>query len=171
MKTISMTGVTGFLGASLATRLLHSGWRVIALSRRDFDEARTRGAIQEALNGFNMMLPDSHWANLVVIDPAHRPLHTCLEDPRVGESDVFWHGAAERPSSTATCQRLSAPMCVSPPRCIRRSGRSRQNASVFITSQQLIRAAWGRIVLEELHTSYPRINAYQTHPNGALNMP
>lgn len=163
MKTISMTGVTGFLGASLAARLLCAGWRVIALSRRDPDGARTRGAIEEALNGFDIMLPDSHWAHLVVIDAAQRPLHTCLEDPLVAESDVFWHGAAEMAflnSNLPIAFRSNVCFTSEMYQTIRRVAPNCQR--FYYVSTAYTCGMGGRTVLEELHTTYPCINAYQT---------
>lgn len=163
MKTILMTGVTGFLGASLAARLLHSGWRVIALSRRDADGARTKASIEEALAGFNMTLAASLWDHLDVIDAAHRPLHMCLDDRRVSESDIFWHGAAEMAflnSNLPTAFRSNVCFTSEMYQKIRKIAPRCQR--FYYVSTAYTCGMGGRTVPEELHTAYPCINAYQT---------
>lgn len=54
MKTVVVTGATGFLGSALTASLLARGHRVIALSRNDPEGLRTSSAVLEAARGFGI---------------------------------------------------------------------------------------------------------------------
>jgi nucleoside-diphosphate-sugar epimerase len=49
---VLLTGVTGFIGSSLAARFLDRGWKVTCLARGEDRETRVRDTIREAAKGF-----------------------------------------------------------------------------------------------------------------------
>jgi nucleoside-diphosphate-sugar epimerase len=68
MKTVLITGSTGFLGSSLAARFLKDGHRVIALSRQDPQGSRTLKVIEDSAAGFGEPLSEEQKKNLKVLD-------------------------------------------------------------------------------------------------------
>lgn len=77
MKTAFVTGATGFLGFSLARRLVQDGWRVVALTRRD-DAKLPQGAERfnippEKLPGLMMEVsPDAVFHLAADVVPEHK---------------------------------------------------------------------------------------------------
>lgn len=95
MKTILITGATGFVGSSLSMEFLRKKNRVIALSRNDLGGARTRQAVRAAANGFEVSPATINWDLLDVIDVDYCNLPALLKDENFNAVDEVWHCAAE----------------------------------------------------------------------------
>ncbi|WP_263436922.1 SDR family oxidoreductase [Stigmatella hybrida] len=95
MKTILLTGATGFLGSALAANLLAEGARVKTLSRNDPAGARVRAAIDQAARGFGLLLEDAHWARLCPVEVDFRNLPGTLAPEVLADVTHVWNAAAE----------------------------------------------------------------------------
>jgi len=96
MKTILLTGATGFVGSALAAAFLARSDRVIALARNDPDGERTRTAVRAAAAGFQKSLPEvalKQHLNVVEVD-GHSYVPSLASAPIADLSDV-WHVAAD----------------------------------------------------------------------------
>ena len=91
MKTVLITGATGYVGGALAARLLQKGQRVIALSRNDEQGERTAETVRRAAAGFGLELDSEQRARLDVLpyEPERLPLE------RFASVEAVWHCAAE----------------------------------------------------------------------------
>ena len=101
MKTILMTGVTGFVGSALAASLLARKNRVVALSRNDPHGTRTLHAVKDACSGFNIPTSTLDASLLVVRSIDFENLGEFAKDPLIAEVDEVWHVAAEMSYSNA----------------------------------------------------------------------
>jgi nucleoside-diphosphate-sugar epimerase len=95
MKTILITGVTGFVGSSLAANFLHQGHRVVALSRHDPEGERTKQAVKTACTGFSISHAAINWSNLVVVPIDYKRVNDLTQQPSLPSIDEAWHVAAE----------------------------------------------------------------------------
>ncbi len=96
MKTVLITGATGFVGSSLAANLLARSVQVIALVRNDPKGERTRAAIRSAAGGFGLAMTESLLelnVRVVEIDE-HNPCRN-LTPQSLAEISEVWHVAAE----------------------------------------------------------------------------
>jgi nucleoside-diphosphate-sugar epimerase len=94
MRTILITGTTGFLGSALAASLLNRGHRVVSLSRNDADGSRTRAAISRAASGFSLEPGPVQWANLKLLECQYADLGAELAGADLSEITEVWHCAA-----------------------------------------------------------------------------
>lgn len=163
MGVILMTGATGFIGGSMAAMLLAQGGSVIAISRNDTQGDRTRKSINEAAEGFEIILDSSALERLRVINSGSADLTAMLETSILKDIDIVWHGAAEMtflngslPQSfrTNVCSTAAfyKKIVAGAPKCKR----------FYYVSTAYTAGMGGGDVLEELHVSNPCINAYQT---------
>ncbi len=96
MKTVLMTGATGFVGSALAANLLARSVQIIALVRNDPKGERTRAAIRSAAGGFGLDFAESlieHNLRVFEIDE-HNPCRN-LTPHDLAEINEVWHAAAE----------------------------------------------------------------------------
>lgn len=94
-RTALLTGVTGFIGSSLAARLLQDGANVIAISRRDPDGKKTRSAIRRAARTLGIALPvDALTTRLTTLSIALEEVSTELARHDLRAVDTVWHLAA-----------------------------------------------------------------------------
>lgn len=94
-KWILLTGVTGFVGSSLAVKLLAQGQYVVCLSRSDPYGKRTLAAVCAAARNLQVNLKQSDYENLHVVDfDFDKPMKAwnCLNAYVI---DQAWHIAAE----------------------------------------------------------------------------
>ena len=91
MKSVLITGVTGYIGGALAARLLARGHSVVALARNDADGERSKASVRRAAAGFGDELAAQDLARLRVL-PSE--LATLPDDALAG-LDAVWHCAAE----------------------------------------------------------------------------
>ncbi len=96
MKTILITGATGFVGSALTANLLARSVQVIALVRNDPNGERTRAAIRSAAGGFGLDFVESLIErNLSVVESdEHNPCRNLMPHDLAEISEV-WHAAAE----------------------------------------------------------------------------
>ncbi len=98
---VLLTGVTGFVGSTLAAVMLRSGYHIVSLSRNDQQGARTRAKIKESYQGFFPMdtedaLDEMLQKNVDVLPydyqliRAHEDLKNSLRNVK-----IVWHCAAE----------------------------------------------------------------------------
>jgi nucleoside-diphosphate-sugar epimerase len=95
LKTILLTGATGFLGSALAANLLAEGARVKTLSRNDPTGSRVRAAIERAARGFGLPLQEAHWARLCPVEVDFRNLPGTLAPEVLADVTHVWNAAAE----------------------------------------------------------------------------
>jgi nucleoside-diphosphate-sugar epimerase len=95
MKSILVTGVTGFIGSSMAARFLKEGNSVVALSRNDKNGIRTRQAVIDAANGFDESLSQEALARLKVVNIDFSKIDALASNQDVVAADEAWHSAAE----------------------------------------------------------------------------
>lgn len=98
--TVLLTGVTGFVGSTLAAVLLRQGYSILALSRKDPEGQRTRAKIKESYQGF---FPgeapetlDTLLKNVAVLPYDYAELRsTASYREALKRVDIVWHSAAE----------------------------------------------------------------------------
>src|SRR6218665_177721 len=95
MKTILVTGATGFLGSALTANWLAEGTRVKALSRNDPGGNRVRAAVEKAARGFGLLLNDAQWALLSTEQVDFRNLQGTLDPRALVDVTHVWNVAAE----------------------------------------------------------------------------
>nr|WP_063572735.1 SDR family oxidoreductase [Luteibacter rhizovicinus] len=96
MKTILLTGATGFVGSALAAAFLARSDRVIALARNDPDGERTRAAVRAAAEGFEASLPETVLdQHLDVVEVDHDSYVARLASARLAAISDVWHVAAD----------------------------------------------------------------------------
>ncbi len=96
MKTILITGATGFVGSALAANLLARSVQVIALVRNDPNGERTRAAIRSAAEGFGLDFAESLLErNLRVLESDEDTPCRNLTPDYLAEISEVWHVAAE----------------------------------------------------------------------------
>src|SRR6185369_13813371 len=91
VKSILITGVTGYVGGALAARLLARGHAVVALARNDADGERSRRSVRRAAAGFGDELGAQDLARLRVLSGEV----ASLPDDVLAGLDAVWHCAAE----------------------------------------------------------------------------
>jgi nucleoside-diphosphate-sugar epimerase len=97
---VLLTGVTGFVGSTLAAVMLRDGYQIIALSRQDPEGQRTKAKIKESYQGF---FPEdasesieSLLQNVDVLPYDYDCLRSDEKYRRILRSvDIVWHSAAE----------------------------------------------------------------------------
>jgi nucleoside-diphosphate-sugar epimerase len=104
VNTRLISGVTGFLGSSLAAVSLAKGDAVVALSRNDADGQRTRAAVLDAARGFALPVGHDLLSRLTVVEVDYRDLGGSLGPARHAPNDDVWHAAAEMSYSVAKTQ-------------------------------------------------------------------
>jgi nucleoside-diphosphate-sugar epimerase len=87
---VLVTGATGFIGSSLAARLLHRGARVTCLARGNDGATRTKSAIAEAIDGFGF----SASADSVNVLPYDFAAIEAKHAADIADIDAIWHCAA-----------------------------------------------------------------------------
>ena len=95
MRTILITGATGFLGSSAAFSFLQAGRQVVAISRRDRDGDRTRSAVRKAAAAFGYEGDASELLGRLTVFSAKSPELAHPEAFSRFEVDEVWHFAAE----------------------------------------------------------------------------
>ena len=94
-RTAFLTGVTGFIGSSLAAALLAEGRRVITLSRRDPEGKKTQAMVRRAAHTLGISLSDAVLAScLTTISGALEDASSLLQDYDLSDVDTVWHLAA-----------------------------------------------------------------------------
>jgi nucleoside-diphosphate-sugar epimerase len=162
LKTILLTGATGFLGGSLAASLLARGAKVIAVSRNDSNAQRTKQSVLEAAHGFQLAFPHEAFQRLTVIDAGNGPLADALDAELLRDVEVIWHCAAEMAYSTdKLAQAFRTNVCdtadlyrrvaESAPGCVR----------FYYVSTAYTAGMLGGETLEALHVGNPCVNSYQ----------
>lgn len=162
MKTILVTGTTGFLGSALVANLLVEGVRVVALSRNDPDGGRTRGAVERAARGFGLVLGQTQWEHLSVVEVDFTDLVNSL-DPRVLEevTDV-WNVAAEMSYSTRKILQAVEQNVVAACVLYRLVARHARHCERFYHVSTAYTVGFGPTqVHEQPHLSPRLINSYQ----------
>ncbi len=95
LKTILMTGVTGFLGSSLALSFLKRGDKVWCWGRRDLDGSRARTALLNAAQAFSVELTDEDLSRLKVSSGEMTELlKSDAISKEAADVDEVWHCAA-----------------------------------------------------------------------------
>lgn len=87
MKTILITGCTGFVGGALAAKFLNNNYKVIALSRNDINGSRTKENVLYSINGLD--LNPKYLCRLTVVDMDFANLADYVDDIQ-----EVWHCAA-----------------------------------------------------------------------------
>lgn len=95
MKTILITGATGFLGSALTARSLAEGHRVKALSRNDPAGQRVRAAVDTAARGFGFSLGAEDLSRLSVFQVDFQDLPGTLAPEVLEDVTHVWNVAAE----------------------------------------------------------------------------
>lgn len=163
MKTILITGATGFIGSAVAASLLAHGNSIILVSRNDQDGSRSRNSILDAASGIEMDVDPQALERLTVVDAGNADLADALDHANLKEVDLVWHCAAEMsfwninlPQSfhTNVCGTadLYQKIAAHAPNCQR----------FYYVSTAYTTGMGGGDVNEELHVDNPCINAYQT---------
>ncbi|WP_141735059.1 SDR family oxidoreductase [Oligoflexus tunisiensis] len=98
--SILLTGVTGFVGSTLAAVMLRHGYRILALSRNDPDGLRTKAKIKESYQGFFPGDSNEMLENLLQhVEVLPYDLEVIRSNTRhlanLKRVDIVWHGAAE----------------------------------------------------------------------------
>jgi len=101
---VMLTGVTGFVGSSLAARFLMEGHKVLAISRNDYSGERTLKAVKEACKGFKIDLDPSSLDHLEVLSIDYSDLATFENADTIKDVDEVWHIAAEMAYSPSKFQ-------------------------------------------------------------------
>lgn len=93
-KWIAMTGVTGFIGSSLAAAFLREGNGVVAMTRNDPEGVRTREAIDRAskAEGHFETIDYTKLLRVIPFDPSSLLPH---QREMALACDEIWHSAAE----------------------------------------------------------------------------
>lgn len=97
---ILLTGVTGFVGSTLAAVMLRQGYSIIALSRKDPEGQRTKAKIKESYQGFfpedsNEVL-EALLQNVEVLPYDYDVLRSSENYcAALNKVDIVWHSAAE----------------------------------------------------------------------------
>ena len=91
MKTVLITGVTGYLGGALAAGFLARGHRVIALARNDARGERAQSSVVAAAAGFGDSLTAEALSRLQVLPNDL----SALPNELLQKLDAVWHCAAE----------------------------------------------------------------------------
>ena len=94
-KWILVTGGTGFVGSSLVSRLLVEGSHVVCLSRSDMSGERTRKAVEDAAEGFGLVLSDSDRSRLKVVELSLDHINQSPNALDGLQISHVWHVAAE----------------------------------------------------------------------------
>jgi nucleoside-diphosphate-sugar epimerase len=96
MKTILLTGATGFVGSALAAAFLARSDRVIALVRNDPDGERTRAAVRGAAEGFETSLSETALdQHLDIVEVDHHSYVARLASAGLAAISDVWHVAAD----------------------------------------------------------------------------
>jgi nucleoside-diphosphate-sugar epimerase len=97
---ILLTGVTGFVGSTLAAVMLRGGHCIIALSRNDPDGQRTKAKIRESYQGFfpgdSVESLETLLQNVEVLPYDYAQLRASeVHRGTLKKVDIVWHSAAE----------------------------------------------------------------------------
>ncbi len=162
MKTVLLTGATGFLGGSLAASLLARGTRVIAVSRNDSNADRTKQSVLDAACGFQLPFPREVFQRLTVIDAGDGPLADALDAELLRDVEVVWHCAAEMAYSTDKLARAFRTNVCDTADLYRRVAENAPGCSRFYYVSTAYTAGMrGGETLEALHVGNPCVNSYQ----------
>ncbi|WP_095982013.1 NAD-dependent epimerase/dehydratase family protein [Melittangium boletus] len=162
MKTILVTGATGFLGSALTANLLAEGTRVKTLSRNDPGGDRVRAAVEKAARGFGLLLNDAHWALLSTAQVDFRDLEGTLA-PRVLEDVTHvWNVAAEMSYSLKKILPAVDQNVVASSSLYDLAARHARQCQRFYHVSTAYTAGFGiEDVRETLHFTPRLVNAYQ----------
>lgn len=174
---ILITGVTGFLGSSLAARFLqeNASCRILALSRNDPDGSRTLDAIENAAHGFQISLALDWQARVKVAECDFTSLEKfesflTLPETRdlFGHVKAVWNCAAQMSYSP---KKLSESVLQNVGITTKLYEHIRQNAKscrrFYHVSTAYTAGMKGGSVAEKIHTHPLLINGYQTSKWGA----
>lgn len=162
MKTILVTGTTGFLGSSLVANLLMAGMRVKALSRKDPGGGRTRAAVEVAARGFGLPLGAEQRARLSVVEVDFEDLEGTLDSRVFDEVTDVWNVAAEMSYSTRKVLQSVGQNVVASCKLYALAARhARQCQRFYHVSTAYVSGVACPEAREQLHLTPKLINAYQ----------
>jgi nucleoside-diphosphate-sugar epimerase len=162
MKTILVTGATGFLGSALVVTLLAEGLRVRALSRSDPTGARTRTAVEQAALGFGLPLNPEAWARLSVVEVDFQALAATLGPQHLEDVTDVWNVAAEMSYSTRRIfQSLEQNVFASCQLYTLVARHARQCQRFYHVSTAYVAGSATPEAREQLHLAPRLINGYQ----------
>lgn len=162
MKSILITGVTGFVGSSMAARFLKQGHTVVAISRNDKSGTRTKKAVMDAAIGFDEPLSQATLTRLKVVNMDFSKIDALASNEDVMNVDEAWHSAAEmtynpKKLDSAIQQNLNATY-----RLHRFLEQRTACKRFYYISTAYTAGMENRFAEEKLHLSPSLINVYQT---------
>ncbi len=163
MKTILITGATGFVGSALAANLLTRSVQVIALVRNDPNGERTRTAIRAAAKGFGLDFAESLIeGNVRVVESDEHNPYLNLTPHYLAEISEVWHVAAEMSFSIdrlVESLRTNASTTIALYQCIAKFATKCKR--FYYVSTAYVAGISGGKALETLNFTSDCINPYQ----------
>ena len=165
IKTVLITGATGFLGSGIAASFLVSGHHVIALSRNDPDGARTRAAIAAAGAGLGIDPDDLHRqiaTALSVIECGFRDLASKIPAWVSGGVDEVWNCVANMNYSLEQLEESIARNVHWVQDFYLRLAQEPRISRFYHVSTAYTASLYSgsRLIREDLHPEGVRVNAY-----------
>jgi nucleoside-diphosphate-sugar epimerase len=169
-RQILITGVTGFIGSSLAASFLERGLRVIALVRDDPNGHRAKAAVACAASGFGYRQTSHQFNGLQVLSIDFGDLENTLDAAVLSDVTDVWHCAAEMSYSSAQLASSYQSNVLNSAQLMRLvSQASRQTPRFYYMSTAYVAGVGQQEVPEELHVAPQLHNCYQITKWGAEN--
>ncbi|NRA66867.1 MAG: SDR family oxidoreductase [Pseudobacteriovorax sp.] len=161
MKTVLVTGVTGFVGSALAAGFIKNGIKVVAISRNDNSGWRTLKAIEEAVAQTQNDFSRDIGQMLEVISIEYEKIEDLSKNPLLDEIDEVWHSAAEMTYSKRKLNRSFAQNLEKTSRLYKIMARSKKCKRFYYISTAYTGGIDDQMATEELHVSPILTNSYQ----------